>query len=198
MTKNELKQIELSQRIAMTTIEAIHDLGYENVTMEAIAKMSGITKRTLYKYFPVKEAILGKYIQMIFAEKEITRMEAIKAIGSFENQIGAYTTDLMIGVMAEPIIFRHYLKYVMQMMVDYKENKTPPSGMGRPMAIIYQSGIKHGRIDPQLPVEYVMDFFLFNFISITKVYYDNPDAFQMKKVIDLYMQVFFTGVAPKI
>ena len=198
MTKNELKQIKLSQRIALTTIEAIHELGYENVTMEAIAKNNGITKRTLYKYFPVKEAILGKYIQMKFAEKEITRMEAIKAVGSFENQIIAYTTDLMIGVIAEPIVFRHYLKYVMQLMVEQKEDKTPASGVGGPMAIIYKSGIEQGRIDPALPIAYVMDFFLFNFISITKIYYENPDEFQMKRIIDLYMQVFFAGVSPKI
>jgi len=197
MTKNELKQIELSQKIALTTIEAIHEIGYNNVTMEAIAKNNGITKRTLYKYFPVKEAILAKFIQMRFAEKEDDRMKAIQSMDSFENQITAYTTDLMLGVMAEPIIFYHYLKYIMQLMVDHKEDITPPSGVGGPMTFIYQFGMDHGRIDPALPLGFVMDFFLFNFISITKVYYEKPKAFQMKNTIDFYMQVFFAGISPK-
>jgi hypothetical protein len=53
----------------------------------------------------------------------------------------------------------------------------------------------------ELPFRYValfiMDFFLFNFISITKVYYEKPKAFQMKNTIDFYMQVFFAGISPK-
>ncbi|MBB5190137.1 AcrR family transcriptional regulator [Silvimonas terrae] len=46
-------------RIATVADALFKERGYENVTMELIAATVSVSKRTLYKYFPVKDAILA-------------------------------------------------------------------------------------------------------------------------------------------
>lgn len=42
--------------------------GYPGVTMEQIANRAGVSKRTLYKYFPVKEALLERMLEAALAK----------------------------------------------------------------------------------------------------------------------------------
>lgn len=54
-----LKQARLREHIARTADELFQAHGYPDVTMEQIAAVAGVSKRTLYKYFPAREAVLA-------------------------------------------------------------------------------------------------------------------------------------------
>lgn len=54
-----------SQRAAIfaATMEALVSLGYQKTTTQHIAKASGISKNTLYNYFPSKESLFGALVE---------------------------------------------------------------------------------------------------------------------------------------
>lgn len=57
-----LKKARLRERIADVAAELFLVHGYTSVTMEQIAAAAAVSKRTLYKYFPAKEAILSELL----------------------------------------------------------------------------------------------------------------------------------------
>lgn len=56
--RRERKRLQTMDHLADTAWDMFEAEGYEVVTMEAIAEAADVAKGTLYKYFPVKEALL--------------------------------------------------------------------------------------------------------------------------------------------
>lgn len=195
--KLEEKKKKRRETIVEETIRQIRELGYDAVTMEGIAKSCSITKRTLYKYYPVKEAILSDFVQMTFHSREKERLEALSTLTSFREQVHYYLSILMQGVLREPVIFEKYIIYVMKKLVSYQENNQEESGVAYPLRQIIRRGMQNGDIDPTLPTGLVIDFFLFAFVELTKFYYTNPASFEWKRHLEICTNLFVQGVQRK-
>ena len=61
--RRQRKQQQLADRLAACALGLFEAQGYEVVTMEQVAAAADIAKGTLYKYFPVKEALLAHQFQ---------------------------------------------------------------------------------------------------------------------------------------
>ncbi len=55
--KRELRKENIRNAILQVTRETFFEKGYQATTLDEIAKKAGVTKRTLYKYFPSKIAL---------------------------------------------------------------------------------------------------------------------------------------------
>src|SRR6185312_394283 len=51
---------ELPEHMGLVARQLFASHGYAQVTMEQVAAQAGVSKRTLYKYFPAKEALLDE------------------------------------------------------------------------------------------------------------------------------------------
>lgn len=194
MNKNDVKKKNLSKSIVDYTAAAIKEMGYDNVTMEGIAKACGITKRTLYKYFPVKEAIVGRYIQMTFMNKYEERLVQLKKQESCEAMVRFYLKDIIEGVMREPVMFEHFLVYIMQQVVLSRHQNSEPSGMLLPLSVIVERGTMERVIDPQIPAMFIEDLFVFSFIELSKLYYMAPETFDVTAGVNQCTSIFLKGV----
>ncbi len=58
-TRRAQKREQAAAHLTATAFRLFETYGYEAVTMERIAAEADVAKATLYKYFPVKEALLG-------------------------------------------------------------------------------------------------------------------------------------------
>ncbi len=61
--RRERKRQDLADRVASIAFDLFESQGYEAVTMEQVAGEADVAKGTLYKYFPVKEALLAHQFQ---------------------------------------------------------------------------------------------------------------------------------------
>jgi AcrR family transcriptional regulator len=70
-TPRERRREKLRQAILNATTETFFAQGYETATLEGIARRAGVTKRTIYKYFPSKIALFvsmfDEYLQKLNA-----------------------------------------------------------------------------------------------------------------------------------
>lgn len=193
--KGEHKKNELRNTITTAAIDLIKKTGYENATMEEIARRSEITKRTLYKYFPVKEAIIEYFIKKTIASANLQRVEYLKTLKGLPTRISFYLNELIEGVLHEPELFEKYIVYLMQKMVDCKQTDTSvKSGIADPLAFIISEGIKNGEISDKIPVDIITDLFLFSFVEISKIYYKAPVQFDLEESIALGCSLFIKAV----
>lgn len=58
----------LPRHVGLVAAELFQSKGYARVTMEQVAARAGVSKRTLYKYFPVKEALLERMLEDALAD----------------------------------------------------------------------------------------------------------------------------------
>ncbi len=69
--------IEIKDRILSRAEEMFLKFGYSKVTMDEIAANIGMSKKTLYKFFPSKEELVtGDYLQNALRSKRLCRCTA--------------------------------------------------------------------------------------------------------------------------
>lgn len=100
---------ERMQRVLEAAARQFIELGFARASVDAIAKASGISKMTIYSYFPTKEAlfeaVVGKYTDVVFAtlppgaldphdpEAALTRIgSAFLALKRSDDVVGAFRT----------------------------------------------------------------------------------------------------------
>ena len=187
------KKEKTRNHIIQTTMDLIKENGYEATTMELIADTADIAKGTLYKYFPVKEAIISGFIQNSFRDKNPQRLEEIKTLPDLRSRMSFVFGTLLEGVRAQKDIFEIFLIHQMRNMVTFRTNQEH-SGITTLAKSILQSGIDSGEIRSDMPIEILLDQFNFTFIAIVKQYYKDETAFEQEKTIQLCVDLFLNGI----
>ena len=93
---------EIRERILSNAEQLFLQFGYSKVTMDEIAASLGMSKKTLYKFFPGKEVLIKEmitsmkcsiddYIESIWTNESMDFMDKLKSVMNF---IGKQTTKL--------------------------------------------------------------------------------------------------------
>ena len=62
------KKRQTRERIARAAMQLFSEGGYEETTVDEIAEKAGVSRRTLFRYFPAKELIVSSY-QELYVQK---------------------------------------------------------------------------------------------------------------------------------
>ncbi len=74
------KKRQTTDHLAQTAMELFRARGYDVVTMEEIAETAQVSRRTLYAYFPMKEALLGHFFSERVAEDTRPVLEQLQSL----------------------------------------------------------------------------------------------------------------------
>lgn len=80
---------QLPEHIGLAAAQLFRARGYAQVTMEQVAGHAGVSKRTLYKYFPVKEALLERMLEATLADDLAARDVAADERAGFRAGVTA-------------------------------------------------------------------------------------------------------------
>jgi len=83
LTKRESNKINCRERILKASRRLFASKGYEETMMEDIAQLAGVSKATVYNYFPNKESLLAGTVDEVVSE-----VEAMLAAASRETEGG--------------------------------------------------------------------------------------------------------------
>jgi len=92
-----LEDIEIKERILKKAEEMFSQFGFSRVTMEEIAADLGMSKKTLYKFFPGKEQLLKEmisvkkcdfedYVLKLWSNNELSFLEKLKILMNYIGQ----------------------------------------------------------------------------------------------------------------
>lgn len=110
-SRRERKRDRTAAHLSKTAFELFEKHGYEAVTMEQLAAVADVSKVTLYKYFPVKEALLAHR----FREEIAAGMKTFAAQFHGEASFAERTKQLLNASAAwnesRKELMPHYLKF---------------------------------------------------------------------------------------
>ena len=196
LSRIDRKKIELRNRIIDTTVELIRTKGFDGTTMEQIAADTDIAKRTLYNYYPEKEAIISDYIKRTFETQNTIRLPHLENLAGTRARVVYILRSLMDGVQRQKEIFEKYFVYVMKQVVSFEPHERSDSGLAALIAAVIALGIEEGDIRADLPPGMAEDFFTFIFVEVAKQFYRDPANFKQDQVIQQCADLFINGVKP--
>lgn len=85
--RRERKRQQTLDHLADTAWVLFEQDGYDAVTMERIAEVADVAKGTLYKHFPVKEALLRHYFHREFRTAQPAILAELENCPSFEQRL---------------------------------------------------------------------------------------------------------------
>ncbi len=185
---------EVKERILSYAEQLFLQFGYSKVTMDEIAAGVGMSKKTLYKFFPGKEALVKEmitsmkcsiddHIESVWTNEEMDFMDKLKSVMNF---IGKQTTKLH-GPLLEDL--HKNIPEVWKEIHDFRK----ANAVKRFTTFInegVEKGVFRGDIDKQLIV-------LFYLHAIQGMI--NPEAlsqlpYTANQVFDAIIRIVFEGI----
>lgn len=85
--------------------------GFEQVTMEAIAAAADVAKGTLYKHFPVKEALLRHRFHADLAKSMPAMLAQLRALPDATARLRAFFRHVAAWSIAHQTFLGHYVRF---------------------------------------------------------------------------------------
>ena len=83
VSKQEIRSAKMQQRILLSTLDCIHDLGFQNASTVEIAKRAGVSRGALLHHFPTKESLIASAVEHLL-DQEIVDLR--KIADAYSNQ----------------------------------------------------------------------------------------------------------------
>jgi len=97
-----IKRSDIKQEdIIKSAIEVFSQKGFEQASMEGISKHAGVSKRTLYKYYPNKEALFEVIVDKLMCRFDDQCEVKFKPMVSIEEQLTELTLKQMCFINNE-------------------------------------------------------------------------------------------------
>jgi AcrR family transcriptional regulator len=109
--RRERKRQQLADRVAAVGFGLFEQQGYDAVTMEQIAAAADVAKGTLYKYFPVKDALLAHQFQHDIASGMNALWQILEQQHSFAAQLKTLLHASAKWNTARRRYLPHYLRH---------------------------------------------------------------------------------------
>ncbi|MEW8626424.1 MAG: helix-turn-helix domain-containing protein, partial [Candidatus Thiodiazotropha sp.] len=146
--RRERKRQQTADHLADTAWRLFQSQGYEVVTMEGIAEAADVAKRTLYKYFPVKEALLRHRFHRELAQSMPEVLKQLSALPTAEARLRGFL-DLSADWSIQHR--QHIAPYLSLRMreagVPYDLDSERRSGIEAVFAGFIRQGQEHGEFD---------------------------------------------------
>ncbi|MFV2058167.1 MAG: TetR/AcrR family transcriptional regulator [Thiohalomonadales bacterium] len=191
--RRERKKTELRLKIIAETMQAFKKSGFHSITMEQIAELSDISKATLYKYFPVKEAILAAYWQeeMINSHDEFTLV--IDHHADTANRLIALLNCFMRRIMENRALYEIYISYRLQNLNDIEGNKKLRSGAEQYVLQIITAGQELGDIRADTATQLLTSNFELLSIMQAMMWLRQPQEFCLETSSVMIVDLFLKG-----
>ncbi|HJW54629.1 MAG TPA: TetR/AcrR family transcriptional regulator [Burkholderiaceae bacterium] len=152
------KKTQLVKRIAHAAGELFQNDGYTAVTMEQIAASAEVSKRTLYKYFSAKEAILAHLLESELARDLAGWESRLEAITSFRKGASALLAESAAWCERHPDYLLPYIRYKFATF-EPAADPADERGMVQAWTALIAAGQSQGELDATRPAGQLAIYF---------------------------------------
>jgi len=150
----ERKKRETRQKIVKVAMDLFQRQGFNNTTMEQIAEVADIARKTLYNHFPVKEAIVDEYVKGVSKDFAQEIIDSVKNLPDTRARLLAALDKAYEWVEINPeitgICLGYRFKNVCQGSTYSSDGET---GTQRVMAEIIKHGQETGEIRRDISIK---------------------------------------------
>lgn len=154
----ERKKKEIRDRIIAVAGELFNQQGFENTTMDQIAAKAVVARKTLYNYFPFKEAIADEYVRSISKDTAQEMLETLSCLPDTRSRLIAAINNRYEFLELNPEICGIALMYRMKIMLQEPNHKFEPSGTQNLIMDILYTSQEMGEINSDISIERIFGF----------------------------------------
>lgn len=154
----ERKKKEIRGRIIAVAGELFNRQGFENTTMDQIAAEAVVSRKTLYNYFPLKEAIADEYVRSISKDTARETRAILSDLPDTRSRLIAAINNRYDWLELNPELCGIVLMYRMKIMLQEPNHKFESSGTQTLIMDILRAGQERGEISSDIPIERVFSF----------------------------------------
>lgn len=110
--RRERKRDQTADHLSATAYRLFEAHGYDAVAMEQIAAAADVAKATLYKYFPVKEALIAHRFRLDIAAGMAERAGALASYPTFEARMRYLLRESAVWHAERRVYLPHYIRYL--------------------------------------------------------------------------------------
>ncbi len=185
---------EVKERIINQAEQLFLQFGYSKVTMDEIAASIGMSKKTLYKFFPGKEALVKEmittlkcsvddHINLIWNNASLNFMDKLKSVMDF---IGKQTTKLH-GPLLEDL--HKNIPEVWQEIHDFRK-----ANAVKKFTVFINEGVEKGVFRKDIDRQLIILFYLHAMQGMI-----NPETlsqlpYSANQVFDAIIRIIFEGI----
>jgi AcrR family transcriptional regulator len=167
--RRERKRLETADRLATAAWVLFEREGFDRVTMESIAAAADVAKGTLYKHFPVKEALLLHYFHRQLQSEQPKIMARLESVDGTRERLRTLFAIVTDWSEQQRDYLPHYLHYRMS-----STGQSPRSGIDRLFAWLIESGITRGELRRDLSPETAVHYLSFLQLGVLLRWLNTP------------------------
>lgn len=170
-SRRQRKRVQTENHLAATAFRLFERHGYDVVAMEQIATEADVAKATLYKYFPVKEALIAHQFRVDIAAGMTDRAASLAVHLTFDARMRYLLAESAAWHSARREYLRHYLRYLTSQAQYDSESigKKPAETLSRQILThMFQDGQNAGEVGTEqtaAQIAWSFEYLLFGAIA---------------------------------
>lgn len=197
----ERKKRELRQKIIQVAMKLFEQQGFFNTTMEQIAEEADVARKTLYNYFPVKEAIADEYVKGIsnqLAQEVWAKLQNLpdtrsRLLSALNNAYGwVEINPELTGIV---LTYRLKTSYYSSDKCQDSENELQERGTYRIIAEIMRQGQQAGEIRSDIPFKLLVRYIDLLRGTIVWEWLQDTSAFELRCEISKMVDIVLNGIS---
>jgi AcrR family transcriptional regulator len=187
------KKLDTEKSIVETAMSLFRKNSYALTTMEQIAETADIAKATLYRYFPVKEAILVAHWQHKSEEALRKAPAFFRRYRDTRSRLKAYLKMGLTEAMESRELFSAYFSYRMQNFNNPELSRTLNSGFNRMLSEILTSGVENAELRADVSIPVLSAQFELSASMLFVNWMREPEAINVNKSISTIVDIYLNG-----
>ena len=145
---------EVEQQIAEATVGLVAEVGFEALTMEAVAKRAGVAKATLYRRFPAKVDLIVAACQWVSPmEPEVpdtgsVRDDLVEVISGFADRLRRSEAGRTLPSMVASSVRSPEIREALQRVSESRRSR---------LLHVLRRGVDRGELHDDLDLELIAD-----------------------------------------
>ncbi|SFH15229.1 transcriptional regulator, TetR family [Desulfotomaculum arcticum] len=193
-TRRDRKKEQARTKIIDLAIDLFEKQGFEQTSMEQIAREADVAKRTLYNYFSGKGAILLAYMQRINQNYDPLWQKVIDKNPNTKTRLMAMLEIGMDWASQNKDIFIMYAASRLQDMASMHQMESDKrSGLQGVFERVIRRGQEDGELRTDMPAEAIAALLHSNVFMVLMTWMMQGDAFPVRLAVANTIDLFLNG-----
>jgi len=191
----ERKKRELRQKIINVAMKLFEQQGFSDTTMEQIAEKADVARKTLYNYFPVKEAIADEYLKGISNELAQEVLVKLQNLPDTRSRLLSALDNAYGWVEVNPELTGIVLAYRFKTTYQDSGNELEERGTQRIIAEIIRQGQEAGEIRSDVRWKLLVTYIDLLRGTIVWEWLQDTSGFELREEISKMVDIVLNGIS---
>ena len=199
ISKRKIKAVETKNKIYKSAEQLFKRYDYENVSVDSIVELAGVSKGAFYVHFATKDSLIAALISDIVNKVDLSYKSYLEAFPS--NSESSEILISLVGKIADIItctIGYDNIKTVYKVQITKTINTDAIMSYNRELYKIFSDlinkGVQQGEFKTELPVDVLAKHYIMALRGLTYEWCIRHPDFDLKEQAVIHFKILLSGI----